>query len=92
MATRKKPCNEEAATVQRGLPPAYYHLHALLHTIRSLQCHEDDLCTLITEIQRSGRIGPRLHREITELLNNLPVASLEAELHGAFSAIDKAAA
>ena len=92
MATKKKPCKEATATPQRGLPPAYYHLHSLLQTVRSLQCHEDDLCALLHNIQRSGRIGANLRRDITELLNNLPAASLEAEIQAAYSAVEEAAA
>lgn len=92
MAT-KKPCNEATtATVQRGLPPAYYHLHALLETIRALECHEDELCALIHHIQRSGKLTAALRRDITNLLNNLPAGSLQVEIQAAYSAVDEAAA
>jgi hypothetical protein len=92
MATRKKPCTETTATAQRGLPPAYYELHALLETLRAMRCYEDDLCTLSGEIRRSGKVGAGLRRELVKTLHSMPVMSLHAELDAALDAIEEAAA
>jgi hypothetical protein len=92
MATRKKPCVEATATARPGLPPVYYRLHALLESIRSLQSHEDELCTTLAEIQRSGRTGVRLQREIEVLLHGLPAMRLHAEMDACFAALEEAAA
>jgi hypothetical protein len=92
MKTRKKPCTEAIATAQRGLPPAYYQLHALLQTVRALQCCEDDLCTLLGEIQRSGKVGVGLRRELVKMLHSMPVMSLHAELDASLDALEEAAA
>ena len=92
MATRKKPCTEAIATAQRGLPPAYYELHALLETIRALQCYEDDLCTLVGEIRRSGKMGAGVRRELLKTLHSMPAMSLHAELNACFAALEEAAA
>ncbi|HVG27534.1 MAG TPA: hypothetical protein VM865_08015 [Acidobacteriaceae bacterium] len=89
MATKKKPCQEPARPAHSGLPPAYYHLHALLHTLRTLQCHEDELCTLLADVQRTGKVSARTRREILELLHGLPSASLDAEIGAAFSSLDQ---
>lgn len=91
MTTRKKPCNEATATAREGLPPVYYRVYALLQTIRALASHEDELCSLLAEIQRTGRIGPRSQRALSELLHSLPAMSLHAEIEQAFSALDAAA-
>ena len=92
MATRKKPCTEMTAPAQRGLPPAYYQLHALLETVRSLQCCEDDLCTLLAQIQRSGKVGVTLRRDLLNVLHSMPVMRLHAELDGCLEAVEEAAA
>jgi hypothetical protein len=92
MATRKKPCTEAIVTARIGLPPVYYRLHALLESIRSLQSHEDELCTMLAGMQRSGRIGPRLERQIEALLHDLPALRLNAEMDACFAALEEAAA
>jgi hypothetical protein len=92
MATRKKPCTEAIATARRGLPPAYYQLHAVLETVRAMQCYEDELCTLLGQIQRSGKVGAGLRREILKTLRALPVMSLHAELDATLDALEEAAA
>jgi hypothetical protein len=91
MATRKKPCTE-ATSIQRGLPPAYYQAYALLQTLRALASHEDELCALLADIHRSGRLGARARRELTELLHTLPAMSLHAEIEALFSALEEQAA
>jgi hypothetical protein len=92
MAIRKKPCAKATTSPQRGLPPAYYQLHALLQTVRALQCCEDDLCTLLTRIQRSGRVGAGVRREILKTLHGMPVMNLHAELDACLDAVEEAAA
>ena len=92
MATRKKPCTEATEKAQRGLPAAYYRLHALLHTVRAIQCCEDDLCTLLTQIQRSGKVGAGVRREMLKTLESMPVMNLSAELDACFDALEDVAA
>ena len=92
MARRKKPCSEATATVRRGLPAAYYQLHALLQTVRALQCCEDDLCTLLAEIQRSGKVGAGVRRDMLKTLHSMPVMNLHAELDACLDALEEAAA
>ena len=92
MAIRKKPCTEAIVTARTELPPAYCHLHALLETIRSLQSHEDDLCTILAEIRRRGTISPRLERQVETLLDELPAVRLHAEMDACFAALEGVAA
>ena len=92
MAKPKKPCAEPAATPRAGLPPAYYNLHALLETLRAMQCYEDDLCTLLTQIQRTGRVGAGVRRELINTLERVPALRLQAEMDACFDALEEAAA
>ena len=92
MATRNKPCTEATANVKSGLPAAYYQLHALLQTVRELQCCEDDLCALLAQIQRSGKVGAGVRRELLKTLHSMPVMGLHAELDACLEALEEAAA
>ena len=90
MATTSKPCSQDTETARAGLPDVYYPLHALLHTLRTLEQHQDQICTLLTDIQRSGKVGASVRKELTALLNQLPSATLDAELHQVWSALEAA--
>lgn len=92
MATGKKPCREVSATAKPGLPAAYYQLHALLETVRAMQCYEDDLCTLLAEIQRSGKVGAGVRRDLLKVLQSMPVMRLQAEMDSCLDALEEAAA
>ena len=92
MAIRKKPCNETSAATQRGLPAPYYQLHALLETVRAMQCYEDDLCSLVAEIRRSGKMGSAVRRDLLKTLHSMPVMRLQAEMEACFDALEEAAA
>lgn len=72
-------------------PPVAYRLHALLHTMHSIEHHEDHLCTLLTEIERSGEIGPAVRKELTALLEVLPSQAFLADLEAARRALAPAA-
>jgi hypothetical protein len=78
--------------VQPGLPTAYYQVHALLETVRAMQCCEDDLCVLLTEIQRTGKVGAGVRRELVKVLHSMPVMNLHAEMDACFDALEEAAA
>ena len=89
MPTAAKPCQEPASAAPRpGLPIAYQHLYALLHTLRSLAAHQDQVCTLLADIQRTGKLNATARRELNALLHELPTASLNAEVEAVFSALE----
>ena len=89
MATRTtKPCQDTSQPARRGMPPVYNHLHALLHTLRALERHQDHLCTLLAEMGRTGKASASLRRELTDLLHDLPAASFDAELRAVWSALE----
>ena len=85
-----KPCTEETGKARHGMPQVYYPLHSLLHTLRALETHQDQICTLLADIQRSGKVNAGLRKELTALLNQLPSVSLDAELHAVWSALEAA--
>ena len=90
MATISKPCSQQTEAARAGLPDVYYPLHSLLHTLRTLEQHQDQICTLLTDIQRSGKVGASVRKELTALLNQLPSAALDSEVHQIWSALDAA--
>lgn len=88
MATLTKDCQQETQTARPGLPDVYYHLHSLLHTLRSLEGQQDQLCSLLADIQRSGKVGAATRRDLAAVLHKLPSAAFESELHALWSALE----
>ena len=68
-------------------PPVAYRLHALLHTMHSIEHHEDQLCTLLTAIEREGAVSPALRRELAALLEELPGRAFASDLEAARKAL-----
>ena len=91
MAAIKKACEDTAVTPTRSMPEVYYPLHSLLHTLRELQAHEDQLCTLLTEMQRTGKVTARIRSELSAFLTSFPAASLDQEVRAIFYALHEAA-
>ena len=88
MATRTRPCEDTTQAARPGMPPVYNHLYALLHTLRALEHHQDHICTLLAEMQRTGKANAALRRELTMLLHELPAASLDSEVRAVWSALE----
>jgi hypothetical protein len=82
-------CTQADARPAPGLPPVYYHLHSLLHTLREFERHEQELCGMLGDIQRSGKLTAKLRKELTAVLEELPAASLQAEVDAVWSELDK---
>ena len=68
-------------------PPMAYRLHALLHTMHSIEHHEDHLCTLLTAMEREGAVSPALEQELATLLEELPGEAFVADLEAARRAL-----
>lgn len=86
MPTTVKACKEPAAATRSGMPPVYYRLYDLLHTLRSLECHQDQICAILSEIQRSGKAGAAVRRELTGLLEQLP--TIDSEVQAVWSSLE----
>ncbi len=91
MAKSRKACEHQEVKPGREMPELYYPLHSLLHTLRELEAHEDQICTLLTELQRSGKLTAGLRRDLSALLTSFPAASLEQEVQAISSALSEAA-
>jgi hypothetical protein len=85
-----KPC-QTAASSRSFLPGAYYPLHSLLQTLRTMASHEDDICTLLAEMERTGRLSSAVRRDLGRLLSALPMHSLHQELGDLGEAMEQAA-
>ncbi len=89
MPTNTKPCQEPAnAAMRDGLPPAYYHLYGLLHTLHALAAQQDHICTLLADMKRTGKVTASVRRELTAVLHDLPSVSLQTEIESVFAALE----
>ena len=62
-------------------PPAYYRLHALLHTMHAIERYEDQLCALMHEIQTSGALTAVVSDELRDLLEQIPSEEYQHDLN-----------
>ena len=74
-----------------NMHPAYYHLHALLQTVRQLGTHEDEICSLLSELQHKNKPSAALRRELDSLLAELPLHRLTAEVERLEQSVHQAA-
>ena len=56
-------------------------LEALLHSMRCIAQHEDELCTLLHDARRTGRVGVALLRELQTVLDALPAEEYTDDLY-----------
>lgn len=68
-------------------PPAFYRLHNLLHTVRFIAQHEDDLCCLFTEIGSSGEVTPAASEELRTLLEQMSAIDYQNDLNAVWRSL-----
>ena len=61
-------------------PVAAHHIHALLQTMRAIHQHEDQFCTLMHAIERSGKLNAAENRELHKLLDQMPGPAFQHDL------------
>lgn len=83
-AARKKP----AKTSKPQHPPVFYRVNALLHTIRTIEEHEDQLCTILHEIQNSGTLSKKTGAELRALLEEIPSREYQGDLEALRAALE----
>ena len=66
-------------------------LDTLLHTVRCIAQHEDELCTLLHAARKSNRITQPLARELRSILADLPAEEYAWELRAVEEELDAAA-
>jgi muconolactone delta-isomerase len=49
-----------------------YRINTLLHTMRAIERHEDQLCIIMTELRNTGAITAPLDEELRDLLEQMP--------------------
>lgn len=62
-------------------------LHTLLHTVRAIAQVEDELCTLLHEVERTGTLTPEANAELHALLNKLPTHEYTDDLEAVRSSL-----
>ena len=75
-----KPCSEETSSARPGMPQVYYPLHSLLHTLRALETHQDQICTLLADIQRSGKVNASLRSFLRYSTSYPPLRSTQSSM------------
>jgi len=81
MAARKTRATGGAASAAAEVPEAAYRINALLHTMRCIAQHEDRLCGLLHEIQRTSVLTPEMTEELRTLLEELPADEYTHDLN-----------
>jgi hypothetical protein len=66
-------------------------LDTLLHTVRCIAQHEDELCTLLHAARKSNRLAKSLASELRAILANLPAEEYAWELRALEEELDAAA-
>ncbi len=83
-APRKtKPAIKSAASpspTKHPVPDLYSSIHALLHTMRLIERHEEPLCSMHDELKRTGKLSAAHHRKLQQLVHELPAHDYQADL------------
>ncbi len=53
-------------------PDLYSSIHALLHTMRVIEQHEEPLCSMQDELKRTGKLSAPHRRKLRQLVDELP--------------------
>ncbi len=61
-------------------PRTAHSIHALLQTMRAIHQHEDQFCTLMHSIERTGKLSAADSRELHALLDQMPADSFQHDL------------
>ncbi len=70
--------SKQVATV--ATPDLYSSLHALLHTMRLIEQHDEPLCSMHDELKRTGRLSAAQRRRLQQLVLELPAEDYQADL------------
>jgi len=76
----------KAVTVLEA-PRLEHRLQTLLHTVRCIAQHEDELCTLFHAAQFEGAVGDDLAAELHALLDRMPAQEYVHDLEAVREAV-----
>jgi hypothetical protein len=68
-----------------------HRIQVLLHTMRVIERHEEQLCVLMTEIRSAGEVSAATGKELRVLLEELPGDAYQADLEAVEAALEAAA-
>ena len=91
MAAKKKPAKQtskkakvapkKANTASAASLLLYHRIDALLHTVRCVAQHEDQLCTLLHAARNPQAVDPEIYNELRQLLEDMPSREYTDDLH-----------
>lgn len=64
-----------------------HRIESLLHTMRAIEHHEEQLCVLMTEIKNTGELSEALREELHGLLEELPADAYRLDLEAVSTAL-----
>ncbi len=71
--------------------PLALHLQTLLHTVRAIGHAEDELCSLLHEVERTGALSPEGTDELRTLLSKMPFGEYTEDMEAVRSSLNIAA-
>ena len=87
-AAKKKVKKAPQLPVQSGVSALVSSLNALLHTMRCIEQHESQLCTLMHEIRSAGTLSTDVQEELRTLLDQIPHREYTDDLDSVIDAVN----
>ena len=88
-AAKAKPPQPKATPLKAApAPDLYSTIHALLHTMRLIEQHEEPLCSMHDELKRTGKLSAPHRRKLEKLLQELPAHDYQAGLEAVHQALN----
>jgi hypothetical protein len=69
-------------------PPLHDSLNALLHTMRCIELHEPQLCSLLNELKTTNKMTPKLAADLRAVLDKLPARAYTDDLDAVEQALN----
>ena len=85
----KKAASKTAAKSGEAMLPmrVAHRIESLLHTMRVIERHEEQLCGLMTEIKNTGEVSDAIREELHGLLEELPADAYRLDLEAVNTAL-----
>lgn len=85
----KKAASKTAAKSEVTMLPmrVAHRIESLLHTMRLIERHEEQLCVLMTEIRNTGEMSGAIRKELHDLLEELPADAYRLDMEAVSMAL-----
>ena len=77
---KKKSATRKVPAPPPPPPDLYSSIHALLHTMRVIEQHEEPLCSMQDELKRTGKLSAAHRRKLQQLVEELPADTYQHDL------------